>query len=65
MVFTLSSIGDGLFMRRALDPTFDPEQGFKILLAVMNGILTHRIDLSGGGLPAGGPAAGPTAAAGS
>jgi TetR/AcrR family transcriptional repressor of uid operon len=65
LVFTLSSLGDGLFMRRALDPTFDPEQGFKILLAVMNGILTHRIDLSGGSLPAGGPAAGPTAAAGS
>jgi hypothetical protein len=55
----VSALGDGLFMRRALDPTFDAEQGFKILLAVMNGILTHRIDLGGGA------AAGPAAASGS
>jgi TetR/AcrR family transcriptional regulator, repressor for uid operon len=59
LVFTVSALGDGLFMRRALDPTFDAEQGFKILLAVMNGILTHRIDLGGG------TAAGPAAASGS
>jgi AcrR family transcriptional regulator len=65
LVFTVSALGDGLFMRRALDPTFDAEQGFKILLGVMDGILTHRIDLSGGSVPAGGTAAGPAAAAGS
>jgi TetR/AcrR family transcriptional regulator, repressor for uid operon len=48
LVTTLSALGDGLFMRRALDPTFDPEQGFKYLLAVMDGILSNRIDLTGG-----------------
>lgn len=51
LVTTISALGDGLLMRRALDPAFDPEEGFKLLLAVMNGILTHRIDLGGSSSP--------------
>jgi TetR/AcrR family transcriptional regulator, repressor for uid operon len=47
-VTVISAIGDGLFMRRALDPTFDPEAGFRLLLAVLDGITSGAVDLSAG-----------------
>jgi TetR/AcrR family transcriptional regulator, repressor for uid operon len=46
LIEIVSALGDGLFMRRALDPTYDAEEGFARLLAVMNGILTGAIDLA-------------------
>jgi hypothetical protein len=47
LVTTISALGDGLFMRRALDPAFDPEEGFRLLLAVMHGIIAGKMDLGG------------------
>src|SRR4051794_783232 len=41
----LSAIGDGMHMRRSLDPDFDPAEGFRLMLAVMDGIFSGRIDL--------------------
>jgi AcrR family transcriptional regulator len=45
LVTVISALGDGLFMRRALDPDFDANEGFRLLLAVLDGIVAGKIDL--------------------
>jgi TetR/AcrR family transcriptional regulator, repressor for uid operon len=46
LIEVVSALGDGMFMRRALDPTYDAEEGFSRLMAVMNGILSGAIDVA-------------------
>lgn len=46
LVSVISALGDGMFMRRALDPDFDAEQGFRRLLSVMNAIIAGAVDLA-------------------
>jgi TetR/AcrR family transcriptional regulator, repressor for uid operon len=48
LISTVSALGDGLFMRRALDPDFDAEEGFRLLLAVMEGIMTGGVAIGRG-----------------
>lgn len=42
----LGAIGDGMHMHRAIDPTFDPNEGFRLMLVVMDAIFSGRLDLN-------------------
>jgi TetR/AcrR family transcriptional repressor of uid operon len=44
-ITVLSAMGDGLFTRRALEPEFDAEEGFRLLVNVMDALLSGKIDL--------------------
>jgi AcrR family transcriptional regulator len=46
LIAVISALGDGLFMRRAIDPAFDAQEGFRLLLAVLDAIVSGRVDLS-------------------
>lgn len=46
LVTVLCALGDGLFLRRALDPDFDPEEGFRLLTIVLDAIVSRRVDFS-------------------
>jgi len=58
LISIVSALGDGLLMRRTLDPDFDPEEGFRHLVAVMNAIIAGAVDLDAA-LPKTTPAAPP------
>lgn len=65
LVTVISAIGDGLFMRRAVDPTFDPGEAYRLLLAVLDGIVQQKIDLRKPAEGTSEPATGPRSAAAS
>lgn len=44
-ITVLSAMGDGLFTRRALEPDFDAEEGFRLLVNVMDALLSGKIEL--------------------
>ncbi|PRH87885.1 TetR/AcrR family transcriptional regulator [Labrys okinawensis] len=45
VITVLSAMGDGLFTRRALEPDFDVEEGFRLLVNVMDALLSGKIEL--------------------
>jgi TetR/AcrR family transcriptional regulator, repressor for uid operon len=44
-ITVLSAMGDGFFTRRALEPDFDAWEGFRLLVNVMDALLSGKIDL--------------------
>lgn len=44
-ITVLSAMGDGMFTRRALDPDFDAEEGFRLMVNVMDALLSGSIPL--------------------
>jgi TetR/AcrR family transcriptional regulator, repressor for uid operon len=44
-ITVLSAMGDGLFTRRALEPDFDAAEGFRLLVNVMDALLSGKIEL--------------------
>jgi TetR/AcrR family transcriptional regulator, repressor for uid operon len=45
-ITVLSAMGDGLFTRRALEPDFDAEEGFRLLVNVMDALMSGKVDLN-------------------
>ena len=46
LLTVIMALADGLWKRRAIDPDFDAEVGFRLLFAVMDRLFTGQIDLS-------------------
>jgi TetR/AcrR family transcriptional regulator, repressor for uid operon len=44
-ITVLSAMGDGLFTRRALEPDFDAWEGFRLLVNVMDAMLSGKVEL--------------------
>jgi TetR/AcrR family transcriptional repressor of uid operon len=45
-ITVLSAMGDGFFTRRALEPDFDAQEGFRLLVNVMDALLSGKIELN-------------------
>jgi len=45
VITVLSAMGDGMFTRRALEPDFDVEDGFRLLVNVMDALMSGKIPL--------------------
>lgn len=58
VIAVLSAMSDGMFTRRALDPNFDIEEGFRLLVNVMDSLLSGSIPLDRP-LPASSESSGP------
>ncbi|CAM5770758.1 hypothetical protein LMIY3S_03280 [Labrys miyagiensis] len=44
-ITVLSAMGDGFFTRRALEPDFDVWEGFRLLVNVMDALLSGKVEL--------------------
>ncbi|GLS18638.1 hypothetical protein GCM10007874_16550 [Labrys miyagiensis] len=45
-ITVLSAMGDGFFTRRALEPDFDAWEGFRLLVNVMDALLSGKVELN-------------------
>lgn len=46
LALAIVALADGFFMRRAIDPAFDPEGAFRLMTAIIDAAMAGRLDLA-------------------